>query len=186
MQSVKRASVVTIDREGVDDALERLRALAQRCGVELVDGDDADIAIVLGGDGTMLRALARFLGTGVPVIGVNYGRVGFLTAIPAVDDATCDAAMMVLVLTYVTSPLAVVREMARILKPGGKVVVIDLLPHDREDFRRQMEQQHAGFEPSEIEKMFSDEGLSKVICRPLPPEPNVKGPALFLAGGVKI
>ena len=42
----------------------------------------ADIAVVLGGDGTMLRALARFLDTGVPVIGVNFGRVGFLTAIP--------------------------------------------------------------------------------------------------------
>jgi NAD+ kinase len=39
------------------------------------------VAIVLGGDGTMLRALSRFLGTGVPVIGVNYGRVGFLTAV---------------------------------------------------------------------------------------------------------
>ena len=42
---------------------------------------DVDIAVVLGGDGTMLRALARFLGTGVPVIGVNFGRVGFLTSI---------------------------------------------------------------------------------------------------------
>jgi NAD+ kinase len=83
MPSVKRASVVTIEREGVDAALERLRAVAERCGVELVEGDDADIAIVLGGDGTMLRALARFLGTGVPVIGVNYGRVGFLTAMSA-------------------------------------------------------------------------------------------------------
>jgi NAD+ kinase len=83
MPSVKRASVATIEREGVDEALERLRAVAERCGVELVEGDDADIAIVLGGDGTMLRALARFLGTGVPVIGVNYGRVGFLTAISA-------------------------------------------------------------------------------------------------------
>ena len=50
--------------------------------MELV-GDDGepDIAIVLGGDGTMLRALTRFLGTGVPVLGVNFGRVGFLTAI---------------------------------------------------------------------------------------------------------
>jgi NAD+ kinase len=38
---------------------------------------------VLGGDGTMLRALTRFLGTGVPVLGVNFGRVGFLTAIPS-------------------------------------------------------------------------------------------------------
>ena len=40
---------------------------------------------MLGGDGTMLRALARFLGTGTPAVGVNYGRVGFLTAIPADD-----------------------------------------------------------------------------------------------------
>jgi len=83
MPSVKRATVVTIERDGVGDALTRLGAVAERCGVTLVDGDDADIVIVLGGDGTMLRALARFLGTGVPVIGVNYGRVGFLTAIHA-------------------------------------------------------------------------------------------------------
>jgi NAD+ kinase len=83
MPSVKRAAVITIERDGVEGALERLRAVAERSGVELVDGEDVDIAIVLGGDGTMLRALGRFLGTGVPVIGVNYGRIGFLTAIPA-------------------------------------------------------------------------------------------------------
>ena len=83
MPSVRRAAVVTIERDGVDEALSRLHAVAERCGVALVEGDDAEIAIVLGGDGTMLRALARFLGTGIPVIGVNYGRVGFLTAIPA-------------------------------------------------------------------------------------------------------
>ena len=83
MPSVKRALVVTIDRDGVGVALARLQAVAERSGVELVDGDDADLAIVLGGDGTMLRALARFLGKNVPVIGVNYGRVGFLTAISA-------------------------------------------------------------------------------------------------------
>jgi NAD+ kinase len=83
MPSVKRAAVELIDRDGVDGALARLRAVAERMGVELVEGEDADIAIVLGGDGTMLRALARFLGTGVPVIGVNYGRVGFLTSMSA-------------------------------------------------------------------------------------------------------
>ncbi len=48
------------------------------------DGDDdLDLAVVLGGDGTMLRALQRFLGTPVPVIGVNFGRVGFLASIQA-------------------------------------------------------------------------------------------------------
>src|SRR4051794_7365512 len=85
MPRVERASVVTIEREGVEEAVARLRALAERSGVELTDGDDADIAIVLGGDGTMLRALGRFRGSGVPAVGVNYGRVGFLTAIPADD-----------------------------------------------------------------------------------------------------
>ena len=84
-QSVKRVAVVTHGRDGVDEPLARLRTIAEAAGVELhVDDENAalpDIAIVLGGDGTMLRALGRFLGTGVPVLGVNYGRVGFLTAL---------------------------------------------------------------------------------------------------------
>jgi NAD+ kinase len=42
---------------------------------------DAEIAIALGGDGTILRTLAHLLGTDVPVIGVNFGRVGFLASI---------------------------------------------------------------------------------------------------------
>jgi NAD+ kinase len=83
MPPVERAAVVTIERDGVEAALARLHAVAERCGVALTDGDDADLAIVLGGDGTMLRALGRFLGTGIPVLGVNYGRVGFLTAVGA-------------------------------------------------------------------------------------------------------
>jgi NAD+ kinase len=88
MPSVRRAVVITIDRDGVGDALARLHRVAEQCGVELVDGEDADIVVVLGGDGTMLRSLARFLGTGIPVIGVNYGRVGFLTSIPSTDLET--------------------------------------------------------------------------------------------------
>jgi NAD+ kinase len=99
MPSVERAAVVTHGRtKDVGDALARLRAVAASAGVELLfDAEEAakhgvaaadtgrvDIAIVLGGDGTMLRALTRFLGSQVPVLGVNFGRVGFLTAIP--DD----------------------------------------------------------------------------------------------------
>jgi NAD+ kinase len=90
---VKRAAVVLHGRpEALGTGLGQLEAVAVREGVELVvagveplTADDVQLAIVLGGDGTMLRALHRFLGMGVPVIGVNFGRVGFLSAI-ARDD----------------------------------------------------------------------------------------------------
>lgn len=101
-EPVKRAAVITHGRpEAIGLALERLQGVAESCGVELLlpeeevekhglvdeDGDtgSADIAVVLGGDGTMLRALRRFLGARVPSIGVNFGSVGFLTSISADD-----------------------------------------------------------------------------------------------------
>jgi NAD+ kinase len=84
MPRVERAAVVVHSRKDVSAALDRMRGVAERCGVELLfdgEGAGADIAIVLGGDGTMLRGLGRFLSEGVPVLGVNFGRVGFLTAL---------------------------------------------------------------------------------------------------------
>jgi NAD+ kinase len=98
-KAVARAAVVTHGKpQTIGPALARLSTVAREAGVQLLmgeeeaekhglapengDGTDVDLAIVLGGDGTMLRALARFLGTGVPVIGVNFGRVGFLASIP--------------------------------------------------------------------------------------------------------
>jgi len=53
-------------------------------GVELRPGGE-DLILVLGGDGSILRALAREAGTGAPVIGINYGRVGFLASIERTD-----------------------------------------------------------------------------------------------------
>jgi NAD+ kinase len=88
MPPVERAAVVVHSRKDVSAALDRVRTVAERSGVELLfdgEGRRADIAIVLGGDGTMLRGLARFLDEGVPVLGVNFGRVGFLTAVEGDD-----------------------------------------------------------------------------------------------------
>jgi NAD+ kinase len=84
-EAVGRAAVVLHGKPAtVGDALDRVRAIAAELGVELVEPDgEPDVAIVLGGDGTMLRALRTFLGTDVPVFGVNFGRVGFLTSVEA-------------------------------------------------------------------------------------------------------
>jgi NAD+ kinase len=87
-EPVRRAAVVTHGKpELIKDAVARLEAVAAEAGVEIVEADSAqpDVAVVLGGDGTMLRALQRYLGTGVPVLGVNFGRVGFLTSIDGAE-----------------------------------------------------------------------------------------------------
>jgi NAD+ kinase len=79
---VETAAVVAHKRVDVHEAEDRVRALAERCGVAIVDEPrDADIAVALGGDGTILHTLAHLLGSGVPVLGVNFGRVGFLASI---------------------------------------------------------------------------------------------------------
>jgi NAD+ kinase len=96
-EPVRSAAVITHGKpEAIDGAIERIQGVAAQAGVKLLvpadeaekhdltatdELDQADIAVVLGGDGTMLRALRRFLGTEVPTIGVNFGSVGFLTSI---------------------------------------------------------------------------------------------------------
>jgi len=101
-EPVRSAAVVTHGRlETIGDGLERLHAVAAHNDVTLLlpkeerekhglpSGDDdvskADLVIVLGGDGTMLRTLDRFMDSGIPVFGVNYGRVGFLTSVSAAE-----------------------------------------------------------------------------------------------------
>jgi NAD+ kinase len=89
---VETTAVVAHGRVDVRDAVERVRAVAQAAGVEVVDEPaHAQLAVAVGGDGTILRTLARLLGSGVPVIGVNFGRVGFLASI-APDRLEADLA----------------------------------------------------------------------------------------------
>lgn len=91
--------------ESARDALAELSRIASERGLELVapasearkhhdlaalgfevssgeDIRDADLCLVFGGDGTVLRALGHNLGGGPPTLGVNFGNVGFLTALP--------------------------------------------------------------------------------------------------------
>ncbi len=119
------------------------------------------------------RALARGAG--------NVELVqGDLCALP-LPDRCCDAALMLLVLSYLPAPGDALAEMARILRPGGRGVVVDLLRHDREDFRQEMGQLSAGFEPGRLTEMINRAGLEEVSCSTLAPQPGAKGPALLMA-----
>ena len=151
------------------------------------------------GTGTITAALAGHVGR---VIGVDNSPAmldaarattrglanvrllpGELTRLP-LPDASCDAAVCVLVLTYVEDIDAALAEMTRVLRRGGRVVVVDLLRHDREEFRRTYGQSNPGFDPDALRKSMEAAGLAEVDVRPLPPEPETSGPALLLARGV--
>jgi len=75
-------AVVAHGRIDVGEAVERVERVAVGSGVRIVDDAVAsDLTVAVGGDGTILRTLAHLLGTDTPVIGVNYGRVGFLASV---------------------------------------------------------------------------------------------------------
>ena len=128
----------------------------------------------------MLQA-ARRRAAGVENLDLKEGD---LEQLP-IADQECDAALMLLALTQIDVPRLAVGEMARIVKSGGRAVVIDLLHHDREGFRRQMGQKRLGFTPEELSNLLTAAGFDAVRCAPLSPEPEARGPALLLASGTR-
>ncbi len=88
----RKVEVLTHDRPAeTKEALRLLTEAAEKAGAQLVlatDGDtQADLCIVLGGDGATLRALRKHAGTGVPVFAINFGRIGFLSTVDQEDIA---------------------------------------------------------------------------------------------------
>jgi ArsR family transcriptional regulator len=128
----------------------------------------------------MLKAAKKRLGSHSNV----ELRKGDLSSLP-IEDSAVDVSLLLLVLTYVADVPAVLREATRISKPGARVVVVDLLPHDREEFRRELGQLQLGFDPDQMKRMLSDAGFQRPTCGALPPAPLAKGPALFLATAQK-
>ena len=111
-------------------------------------------------------------------------RRGDLEALP-IDDAAVDAATLLLVLHHVPDPAAVLADVARVVRPGGRLLIVDMLPHDHEEYRQQMGHVWLGFANDGMRKLMGAAGFHKVRTVPLPPEPESRGPALFVATGVR-
>ncbi len=109
-------------------------------------------------------------------------RRGELEALP-IDDGRLDAATLMLVLHHVPEPERALAEVARVLKPGGRLVLVDMLPHERENYRQQMGHVWLGFSDEHVRRMFDDVGFGAVRVVALPPDARSKGPGLFVATG---
>lgn len=110
---------------------------------------------------------------------------GALEALP-VEDGSLDVAIASLVLHHQPDPPRVLAEMARVVKPGGRVLVVDMLPHERAEYQQQMGHVWLGFSEDTLRRFFAAAGLSGARVQPLPVDAEAQGPALFAATARKV
>jgi ArsR family transcriptional regulator len=111
-------------------------------------------------------------------------RQGDLEALP-IAAGELDAAMLSLVLHYSPDPARALAEVARTLRRGGRVLIVDMLPHEREEYQQQMGHVWLGFSDKQIGRLVAGAGFGEVRIRALPADPDARGPALFAAVAAK-
>lgn len=107
-------------------------------------------------------------------------REGDLGALP-IDDESLDAALIFLVLHYAADPTEIFTEVCRVLKPEGRLLIVDMMPHERSEFRSVMGHVWQGFGADELARWAAQAGLYDLRYHPLPADPEAKGPTLFAA-----
>ena len=136
--------------------------------------------IAVDGSGEMLDAARRRL---AELHNVDV-RKGELETLP-IENGELDAAMLSLVLHYSPDPSRTLIEVARVCRPGARILVVDMLPHHHEEYQRQMGHVWLGFSEKQIVKFLTAAGFERARVRALPVDPEAKGPALFAAIAVR-
>jgi ArsR family transcriptional regulator len=107
-------------------------------------------------------------------------RTGTIESLP-IADGELDAAVMFLVAHFITDPANAMREVRRVLKPGGRLLIVDLMSHDRADYIVQLGHVWQGFDGEQVKEWLANAGFTRCRYRPLPVDPAAKGPSLFVA-----
>jgi ubiquinone/menaquinone biosynthesis C-methylase UbiE/DNA-binding transcriptional ArsR family regulator len=108
-------------------------------------------------------------------------RPGEAGALP-LADASVDAALAHMVLHYLPAPADALREMARVVRPGGAVVVVDFVRHEAEWMRDELGVQWLGFPPDEVAGWLRDVGLERPRVETIAARsPGRDLPAAFIA-----
>jgi SAM-dependent methyltransferase len=136
------------------------------------------VKAVIAVDGS--RAMLDVARTRLAELGNVELRQGDLASLP-IADGILDVAVLNLVLPYASDPGQVILEAARVLRPGGRVLVVDLQPHDQVELRQRFGQQWKGFSAAQMRQWFDQAQLTAVRQVALPAEPQARGPLLFAA-----
>jgi len=124
--------------------------------------------------GAMLSAAKKRL---APFENVDV-RSGEIESLP-IEDGALDVALLFMVTHFVLEPAKVLAEVRRVLAPGGRVVILDLTSHEREEYSLQMGHVWQGFTEEQVRTWMTEAGLTVVRYRDLPADPLAKGPVLF-------
>jgi ArsR family transcriptional regulator len=95
-------------------------------------------------------------------------RQGSAEGLP-IDAAAADVALLTLVLAYTEDPPAALREVRRILKPGGILLILDLQPHAVEFFREKLNHRWMGFSQAQLAEWLAAAGFVSIRWHPLSP-----------------
>ncbi len=106
--------------------------------------------------------------------------LGDLEQLP-VDDASLDLATFSLALHYVADPARAIAEAHRTLRAGGRLAVLDMMPHDRDDLQQRMGHAWRGFSESQLKQWLAAAGFTDIRINALPPDESARGPNLFAA-----
>lgn len=106
--------------------------------------------------------------------------LGDLERLP-LPDATLDIATCTLALHYVAEPARALGEARRVLRAGGRIVVLDMMPHERDDLQQRMGHVWRGFSEGQMCEWLTQAGFDAPRYQPLGPDESARGPALFVA-----